>query len=203
LGDESFAVVDEQANVEFGPGEFRDRQLLEAFAQRCPRDRDRVDDVGLAALAGAAALADGELGRDADDRLSAGEQEPLERAGDVPAVLDRPDTFAAVITRLREHGLERVPPRRQCSLGEHAPARRLDRGDRMRPLVRVGADHDHRLDPPFGWDCWRRIAGGQFSVRSRRPRIYQVTPKILRPRSVSSSGRIDRWDGDHVVRVRH
>jgi len=33
----------------------------------------------------------------------------------------------------------------------------------------------------LGLECWRRIAGGQFSVRSTRPRIYQVTPKILEP----------------------
>ena len=91
--------------------------------------------------------------------------------------------------------LEGAPLGRHCPLGEHPPARRLDRGDRVRPLVRVGADHDHRLRPSLGWSAGDRIAGGQFSVQSTRPRIYQVTPEILgrrratrhqkvRPRSV-------------------
>ena len=90
LRDQSFAVIDEQANVELRSGQLRDGERVEAFAQRRARDRDGIDDVGLAAFASGAALANGELGRDADDGLAVGEQEALERAGDVPAVLDRP-----------------------------------------------------------------------------------------------------------------
>ena len=96
LRDEPFAVIDEQPDVELRAGQLRDRQRVEAFAQRGARDRDGVDGVGLARSRAGAALADGELGRDPDHGLAAGEQEPLERAGDVPAVLDRPDALAAV-----------------------------------------------------------------------------------------------------------
>ena len=59
----------------------------------------RVDAVGLAAIAAAAALAGHQPGRDPDDALAADEQEPLERARDVPAVLDRPHPLVAQAAR--------------------------------------------------------------------------------------------------------
>ena len=49
--DQALAVVDEQADVELEPGELRDRERVDPFADRGPGDRDRVDRVGLAALA--------------------------------------------------------------------------------------------------------------------------------------------------------
>jgi hypothetical protein len=38
-------MIDQQPQVELGPGKLRGRQLAEAFAQRRAGDRDRVDAV--------------------------------------------------------------------------------------------------------------------------------------------------------------
>ena len=54
LADQALAMVDEQPQIELGPVQLRRRQGIQAFAQRRPRDRDRVDAVGLAAPARAA-----------------------------------------------------------------------------------------------------------------------------------------------------
>jgi hypothetical protein len=64
-----------------------DRRPLDAFAQRGPGDRERVDVIGLAAVAVRAALAGHRPGRDPDDALAVSEQETLERARDMLAVL--------------------------------------------------------------------------------------------------------------------
>ena len=54
LADQPLAVIDEQPQVELGPVQLRRRQRIQAFAQRRPGDRDRVDAVGLPAPASAA-----------------------------------------------------------------------------------------------------------------------------------------------------
>ena len=51
LADQPFAVIDQQPQVELGPVQVRRRQRVQAFAQRRPGDRERVDAVGLAAPA--------------------------------------------------------------------------------------------------------------------------------------------------------
>jgi hypothetical protein len=51
LSDQPLAMVNQQPHVELAARELRDRQRLDAFADRGPRDRHRVDGVGLAALA--------------------------------------------------------------------------------------------------------------------------------------------------------
>ena len=53
LANESLAVVDQQPQIELRARKLRRRQCLEAFAQRRPRDRDRIDAVGLPARPGA------------------------------------------------------------------------------------------------------------------------------------------------------
>jgi hypothetical protein len=45
LADEALAMVNKQPQVEFGALELRRRQGIQAFAQRRPRDRERVDAV--------------------------------------------------------------------------------------------------------------------------------------------------------------
>ena len=45
------AVIDQQPQIELGPGQRGGRQRLDAGGQRGPGDRDRVDAIGLAALA--------------------------------------------------------------------------------------------------------------------------------------------------------
>ena len=97
--DEPFAVIDQQPDVELDAGQLGDRQPLDALAQRRAGDGDRVDAVGLAALAAAAALAGHQPGRDPDDALAADEQEPLEGARDMPAVLQRPHPLVAQAAR--------------------------------------------------------------------------------------------------------
>jgi hypothetical protein len=146
-----------------GSGQPGDGERVEAFAQRGAGDRDGVDGVGLAAFACDAALADGELGRDADDGLAVSEQEALQRTGDMPAVFDRPHPFVAEAASPGQQGLKAPPLRRQRPLDQHPPARGLDGSERVRPLMRVGADHDHRWSPP-SVAVRGRIAGGQFSV---------------------------------------
>jgi hypothetical protein len=168
LSDQVFAVIDEQTNIELGSGKLRDGQRVEAFARRRARDRDGIDRVGLAAFAGGVALANGELGRDADDRFAVGEQEALKRAGNVPAVFDRPDALAAVAAGPGELRLKAATLRRHRSFDEHASAGRLNGGDRVRALMRVGTDHDHRLRSSLGCCAGDRIAGGQFSVQKHR-----------------------------------
>jgi hypothetical protein len=93
--DESRAVVDQQADVKLDARQLGDRQAIEAFAQRRASDRHGIDPVRLTAIAAAAALAGHQPRRDPDHAFAAHQQKPLKRAGDVPAVLKRPDSLAA------------------------------------------------------------------------------------------------------------
>jgi hypothetical protein len=71
LLDEPFAVIDEQPDIELGPSELRDRQRLNALADRRAGDRDRVDAIRLARLAGAVSRAGHQLWRDTHDAYAA------------------------------------------------------------------------------------------------------------------------------------
>ena len=86
---EPFAVVDQQPDVELDAGQLGDRQPVDALPERGAGDGERVDAVGLAALAAAAALAGHQPGRDPNDTLAVDQQEPLEgcprHAGSPPA----------------------------------------------------------------------------------------------------------------------
>jgi len=73
-------MIDEQPDVELGPGELRDRQRVDALTDRRPGDRDRVDRVGLAALTARRPRAGHQLRRHPNDPLPASEQEALQRA---------------------------------------------------------------------------------------------------------------------------
>ena len=93
LRDEPLAVIDEQPDSSSGPASCAtgsvsrpSRSAARAIATASMRRTCRAR--------APSARARPQLGRDAHD-LAAGEQEPLERAGDVPAVLDRPDAFGA------------------------------------------------------------------------------------------------------------
>jgi len=76
------------------------------------------------------------------------EQEPLQRAGDVPAVLDRPHPLAAMAARPDQQRVEGSPPRGDRLLVEQATGRRVDGRDGVRALMRVRADHDHPASLP-------------------------------------------------------
>jgi hypothetical protein len=143
LADQPLAVIDEQPQVELAAVELRGRQRIQAFAQRRPGDRDRVDAVGLPAPASAPSRVGHQLRGDPQDPLAAADQKPLEGPRDVPAVLDRPDPLALQAARpdqQRGKALGADPDR----LLIHQLARcRCDRGDRVRALVGVRTKHDH------------------------------------------------------------
>ncbi len=117
-----------------------------------------------------------QLRRDANDALAAADQKPLERAGDVPAVLQRPDSIAR---RDRAPiGAARANPRAPTAdrlLAEHLAGRRGDRGDRVRALVHVRTEHDH---PPRPFSSRLKWTPGGHGLLRARPRSYQVTPDI-------------------------
>ena len=107
-GDEVLAVVDQQADVKRGAVEVSAGELLDSFLERGAGDCEGVDRVRLAPLARGAPGAGHVLGSHTDDPLAAGDQEPLERAGDVPAVLDRPYPLCVECPRPPQQFPERV-----------------------------------------------------------------------------------------------
>ena len=130
--DQPFAVIDQQPDVELDAGQLGDRQRVDAFAQRGAGDGERVDPVGLAALAAAAALAGHQPGRDPDDALAANEQEPLEGARDVPAVLQRPHPLVAQARAQSSAAANPRSPTATVLSPSSSPVAGDDRGDRVR-----------------------------------------------------------------------
>jgi hypothetical protein len=84
LRDEAFTMIDEQPDIELGAGESCDRERVKFFAQRRPRDQDRVDDVRLAALAGAA-VRTGQAGRQKVNESARRQPEDLPATPDATA----------------------------------------------------------------------------------------------------------------------
>jgi hypothetical protein len=108
LADQALAVIDQQPQVELRTFQLRRRQRIQAFAQRRPRDRDRVDAVGLPAGANLTTRRRHQPGRDPQDALSTTDQKPLKRSRDMPTVLQRPDPLAAETARPTQQRCE--PP---------------------------------------------------------------------------------------------
>ena len=188
LLDEPFAVIDEQPDIELGPSELRDRQRLNALADRRAGDRDRVDAIRLARLAGAVSRAGHQLRRDTHDAFAAREQEPLQRPRDMPAILKRPHPLTADAARPAQQLTERATRRGDRHVAQR-PARRLADGrERVRALVRVRPDHDHLHRPLIGIDN-EPIPGGHISVGAM-PRSYQVTPGILGQRRATQPKKV-------------
>ena len=129
LRDEALAVIDQQPDIKFGAGQLRDRELVEALAQRRPCDRDGIDRIGLAALARRAARAGHQLRGHAHDPLATAQQKALQRPGDVSAVLDRPDALGVQAARPEQQVIERAALGLDRPIGEHAAGRGVDRGD--------------------------------------------------------------------------
>jgi hypothetical protein len=99
LADEALAMIDQQPQIQLGAIQPGGRQLLNVLAQRGARDRERVDAVGLAALAPGATDVGHQLGRDAQHPLAAADQEALEGSRDVATVLQRPHALLAQTAR--------------------------------------------------------------------------------------------------------
>jgi hypothetical protein len=72
----------------------RPRPAQSRLAKRGSGNRERVDRVGLTACAAGAPLRDGQLWRHAHQLLADTEELPLEPAGQLSAVLDRPEALA-------------------------------------------------------------------------------------------------------------
>jgi hypothetical protein len=175
MPDQALAVVNQEPQVELGPVQLRGREALQAFLQRGAGDVDRVDPVRLAALTGAPAALRGQVRRDPQHALAAPDQKPLQRPGDVPAILKCPHTVAAEAARPLQQDPKPLSADRHRPLAEQLARRRSDGGVRLRPLVRVRAEHDHGPRPPLSeTDTSRtRLAGGgatHLSSHARHPR---------------------------------
>jgi hypothetical protein len=101
--------------------------------------------IGLPAPARAATRVGHQLGRHPQDALAAPDQKPLERARDVPAVLQRPHAFAAELARPHEQRGESLGADPDRLLAQQFAGCRRHRGDRLRALVGVSTEHDHDL----------------------------------------------------------
>jgi hypothetical protein len=114
--DQPLTVIDEQPQIELGPVQVRGRERAQALLQRGAGDVERVDRIRLAALTSAAARVGGHVRRDPQHPLAAGDHKPLEAAGDMPAVLDRPHPLAVEAARPPQHGVKAAPADRDRSL---------------------------------------------------------------------------------------
>jgi hypothetical protein len=143
LADQPLAAVNEQPQIELWALQLRRRQDFQALAQRRPRDRDRVDAVGLPAPASAAPRVGHQLRRHAHHALAAFDQKPLQGARHGPAVLQRPDPFAAQLARPDDKRGEALGADLDRPLAYQFAGSRRHRGDRVRALVGVRTEHDH------------------------------------------------------------
>src|SRR3954466_13239134 len=171
----AFAVVDEQAEVELGPVQMSGREGLQPLPQRGTGDVERVDRVGLAALAGAPARIGGQVRRNPQHALAALDQKSLQRPRHVPAVFKRPRPLAVDASRPSQQGAESAQADRDGLLAQEFAGRGRDGRDGVRTLVGVRAEHDHGPRPPLPRQ--RRTPGGHGLLEAV-PRIYQVTPDI-------------------------
>jgi hypothetical protein len=103
---EAFAVVDEQAEVELWPVQVSGREGLQPLLQRGTGDVERVDRVGLAALAGTPARIGGQVRRNPQHALAALDQKSLQRPRHVPTVFKRPRPLAVEASRPPQQGAE-------------------------------------------------------------------------------------------------
>ena len=88
-------MVEQQLDLKRRLVQASTRETLGAFSDRRSSDAQGIDLIRLAALACDTSLARHQLGSDADDLLSAAEQEALEPAGAMAAILDREDSPGA------------------------------------------------------------------------------------------------------------
>jgi hypothetical protein len=132
-------MVDEQPQVELGPVQVRGRERVQALLQCGAGHVERVYRIRLAALAGAAPRLRGQVRGDPQHALPAFDEKPLQRSGDVPAVLKRPHPLAVEAARPHQQGAEPAPADRDRLLAQQLAAGGADGGDRVRTLVSVRA----------------------------------------------------------------
>ena len=85
--------------------------------------------------------------RHPDHSLTASDQEPLTRARDLPAVLQRPHPIAAETAHPLQHPGKAADADADRLVAEHLARPRGDPDDRVRALVHVRTEHDHQLSP--------------------------------------------------------
>ncbi len=150
LLDQILPVVCDQPDVHRPFVQVRGREAIDAVLDDRAGDRLRVDLIGLAALALALTGGAHHLRRHPDYPLARRQQRLLEATGDLPAVLDRPHPLlvqpARPADRRQMPGLVRF----DLAAAARAAGSLVDRGERVRALVRIDSDHDH-LHRPFIW----------------------------------------------------
>ena len=173
--DQPFAVIDQQPHVELDAGQLRrpaarstpSRSAARATASASmrsdlPRSRPprRASAISLVATR--------------TTRSPLAEQKPLERARDVPAVLQRPHPLVAQAARPRPAPRKPALADRDRLLAQQLAGARADRGDGVRALVHVRTEHDHHrrpLSPRLKVDARRtRLAWGRCHapIKSRQ-----------------------------------
>jgi hypothetical protein len=143
LAYQPLAMIAQMPDLQGSVIELRGREHVQALSQRSPRDRQRVDRVGLPRLSRASPGTRHQLRRDPDDSLAPRQQKPLQATGHVPTVLDRPHPLGAEITRPCENRVLPGTSRLDRARLDRRTGPRTDRRARMRALVRVHPNHDH------------------------------------------------------------
>jgi hypothetical protein len=121
----------------------RDRQTLNPFPDRRQRDRPRVDRVGLPGRPGRFARLARQRGCDPNHPLPSTEQSPLQPGGDMPAVLERPYPLLVQASSEPQRVQRPIIAGLDRRLAPDDAGHRIERDERVRPLVCVHPDHDH------------------------------------------------------------
>jgi hypothetical protein len=151
-------VVEQQLQLKCCLVQVGGGQRLRALSQRGAGDGEGIDRIGLATGALPPARLAHQLRRHPDDPLAAGEEEALEGARDMAAVLDRPDAlWVEVPPPVKQLGKARLAGARRQLTGQLAGSRKYRRAG-VALLVGVRSDHDH-LPRPFVWFAFERSAG--------------------------------------------
>ena len=153
----------EQPDLELGPGQARLRESLHALAQGSASDRESIDRIGLPALANNATGISHQPRRQPHDGLASIEQEPLQRAGHMPNILDHPNPFTIKLATPVDELTEAVASRAHRSLRD-LHAKRVGRDPGVRLLVRIDPDRQHPSVPSL--EPMKRTPGGHISVRA-------------------------------------
>jgi len=170
---EPFAMQRQQPDLELDAGEPGGRQRFDAFSERGAGDRQRVDRVRLPALPDALAGVGHQPGREPDDRLTAIDQEPLQRPRHRPDILEHPDPLTVELARPLHQLTEPFTAGSDGALRDRHPER-VDRDPvwvrlcGSIPIVTI-------MSVPSSNDPMKRTPGGHNSVRAL-PSSYQVTP---------------------------
>ena len=163
LSDQVHAVISQPPHLQDLLIEAGGRQAC-ALAQRQPRDRQRVDRVGLAPLPAAAPLPGHQLRRHEHDLLSGRQQFPDQAAGHMPHVLHRPQPPRGQLPGPGDQLPVPVPPCPHCALRLLA-AQLISRDRGVGLLVRVHPDYHHQcLQSQIDAEAPGSRHGGHISV---------------------------------------